>query len=75
MSSATDSVSVPGPPPVSATMWSKICRNPLSDSTMLMVKKPAIIGNVMLRNCCHAEAPSRLAASYISVGTVCRPAM
>ena len=63
MSSATDSVAVPGPPPVSATMWSKTCRKPLSDSTMLMVKKPAIIGNVMLRNCRQAEAPSMDAAS------------
>ena len=60
---AMDSVDVPGPPAVRATIWSKTCRNHLNDSTMLMVKNAPISGKVIERNCRQRDAPSMAAAS------------
>src|SRR5450755_467623 len=49
----------------------KVHRNVTSSNTTLTGLSD---GSVMARNCRHLDAPSRLAASYISDGMLCRPA-
>ena len=66
---------IKGWPPVSARFWSKSLKPLVRLRKVQIVMEGMTFGIVTLKSVCHLLAPSILAASIMSSGTACRPAM
>ena len=64
-----------GWPPVSARFWSKSLKPFVKVRNMQIVMDGITFGIVTFQSVCHLFAPSIFAASSISSGTACRPAI
>ena len=64
-----------GRPPVRARFWSNSLKPLVSVRKMQMVKELIMLGIVTFHRVCQLVAPSMRAASSISSGTDCNPAM
>ena len=64
-----------GRPSVSARFWSKSLKELVSVRKVQIVIEGITLGMVTRHSVCHFVAPSILAASSISSGTDCKPAM
>ena len=63
-----------GPPCVMIQMFSKLLAVQIEESSVTTRMTWRMLGRVMKRKRCKAEAPSTLAASYCSCGTFCSAA-
>ena len=69
------SVNFTGIPPVSARFWSNSLNELVSVRKIQMVNDDITFGIVIRTSVCHLLAPSIFAASIISSGMLCNPAI